>query len=161
MSLIVVSNRVARPQADEPMAGGLAAALLPAVETSGAIWFGASGRFLDPGEKESFAKIEALGRGAVASVDLPAESYGGFYHGFANSALWPVFHSRTDLIRATTKDYASYREINAFMARSLLRFSKPDAMLWVHDYHFMTLGAENRSSERATKIGRASCRERV
>jgi trehalose 6-phosphate synthase len=144
MSLIVVSNRVARPQGDEPIAGGLAAALLPAVRTSGAIWFGASGRFLDPGEKENFAKIEALGTGAVASIDLPAEPYRRFYHGFANSALWPVLHSRADLIRVTAEDYAGYCEINAFMARSLLRFSKPDAMLWVHDYHFMTLGAELR-----------------
>jgi trehalose 6-phosphate synthase len=63
MSLIVVSNRVARPQADEPIAGGLAAALLPAVQRSGAIWFGASGRFLDRGEKETFAQVSG-GRAA-------------------------------------------------------------------------------------------------
>ena len=38
MNLVVVSNRVARGNANEPMTGGLAAALLPVVENSGAIW---------------------------------------------------------------------------------------------------------------------------
>ncbi len=52
MTLIVVSNRVARPSADEPIEGGLAAALLPAVQTCGAIWVGASQRPQDvPGER--------------------------------------------------------------------------------------------------------------
>ena len=37
MDLVVVSNRVARAKANEPMTGGLAAALLPVVEKSGAI----------------------------------------------------------------------------------------------------------------------------
>jgi trehalose 6-phosphate synthase len=40
---------------------------------------------------------------------------------FANSALWPALHSRADLIRAS-QNYVSYREVNAFMARALLRF---------------------------------------
>ena len=44
MNLVVVSNRVARGKANEPMTGGLAAALLPVVENSGAIWVGSSGR---------------------------------------------------------------------------------------------------------------------
>ena len=47
MNLVVVSNRVARGKANEPMTGGLAAALLPVVEKSGAIWVGSSGRVRD------------------------------------------------------------------------------------------------------------------
>jgi trehalose 6-phosphate synthase len=119
--------------------------LLPAVTTSGAIWVGSSGRQTQGLEKkEPFAEIEALGTGALATVDLPASHYRGFYQGFANSALWPMLHSRTDLIRTSADDYASYREINNIMARALVRFAKPDAMFWIHDYHFMTLAAELR-----------------
>src|SRR5215813_11143326 len=111
MTLVLVSNRVARPKANEPINGGLAAALLPAVTASGAIWVGSSGRFIDSSEKrEPFAEIDALGTGALATVDLPAAQYRGFYHGFANSALWPVLHSRTDLIRTSADDYAAYLE---------------------------------------------------
>ncbi|MEI9922784.1 MAG: trehalose-6-phosphate synthase [Bradyrhizobium sp.] len=144
MKLVVVSNRVARGNANEPMTGGLAAALLPVVEKSGAIWVGSSGRVRDGAQKEPFAEIESLGAGALAMLDLPAAHYGGYYEGFANSALWPALHSRADLIRASQDDYLSYREVNAFMARALLRFQKPDAAFWIQDYHFLALGAELR-----------------
>ncbi len=144
MNLVVVSNRVARGKPNEPMTGGLAAALLPVVEKTGAIWVGSSGRVRDGNQKEPFAEVEALGAGALAMLDLPAAHYGGYYEGFANSALWPALHSRADLIRASQEDYASYREVNAFMARALLRFRKPDSVFWVQDYHFLALGAELR-----------------
>jgi trehalose 6-phosphate synthase len=142
--IIVVSNRVAKSQGDEPIAGGLASALLPVVKDSGAIWVGSSGRLRDAARKDSFAEIEALGAGALATIDLPAAHYKGYYEGFANSGLWPALHSRADLIRTTLADYKSYREINAFMARALLRFNRSDASIWVQDYHFLTLGVELR-----------------
>ena len=144
MNLVVVSNRVARGRVNEPMTGGLAAALLPVVEKSGAIWVGSSGRVRDGAQREPFAEIEALGAGALAMLDLPAAHYGGYYEGFANSALWPALHSRADLIRSSQEDYVSYREVNAFMARALLRFQKPDTAFWIQDYHFLALGAELR-----------------
>lgn len=110
MDIVVVSNRVARTKVDEPITGGLAAALLPAVKESGAIWVGASGRTREATNKEPFAEIEALGKGALATVKLPKAHYRGYYEGFANSVLWPVLHSRADLVRTHAQDHASYRE---------------------------------------------------
>jgi trehalose 6-phosphate synthase len=153
VNLVVVSNRVARGKVNEPMTGGLAAALLPVVEKSGAIWVGSSGRVRDGAQKEPFADIEALGTGALATLDLPAAHYGGYYEGFANSALWPALHSRTDLIRASQEDYLSYREVNAFMARALLRFRQPDTAFWIQDYHFLALGAELRDRGVTEPVG--------
>src|SRR6202158_911002 len=153
VNLVVVSNRVARVAANEPMTGGLAAALLPVVEKSGAIWVGSSGRVRDGTQKEPFAEIEALGAGALAMLDLPAAHYGGYYEGFANSTLWPALHSRADLICASQDDYLSYREVNAFMARALLRFAKPDTAFWVQDYHFLALGAEVRDLGARQPVG--------
>jgi len=153
VNLVVVSNRVARGKPNEPMTGGLAAALLPVVEKSGAIWVGSSGRVRDGNQKEPFAEIEALGAGALAMLDLPAAHYGGYYEGFANSALWPALHSRADLIRASQEDYVSYREVNAFMARALLRFRKPDSVFWIQDYHFLALGAELRDLHVTQPLG--------
>ena len=153
MNLVVVSNRVSRASAHEPMTGGLAAALLPVVEKSGAIWVGSSGRLRDGAQREPFAEIEALGTGALAMLDLPAAHYAGYYEGFANSALWPALHSRTDLIRSSHDDYQSYREVNSFMARALLRFRKPDTVFWIQDYHFLALGAELRDLGVSHPIG--------
>jgi trehalose 6-phosphate synthase len=153
VSLVVVSNRITRGNANEPITGGLAAALLPIVEKSGAIWVGSSGRVRDGVQKEPFAEVEALGSGALAMLDLPAAHYGGYYEGFANSALWPALHSRADLIRVSQGDYLSYREVNAFMARALLRFRKADTAFWIQDYHFLALGAELRDLGVTQPIG--------
>jgi trehalose 6-phosphate synthase len=153
VSLVVVSNRITRGNANEPVTGGLAAALLPIVEKSGAIWVGSSGRVREGAQKEPFAEIEALGTGALAMLDLPAAHYGGYYEGFANSALWPALHSRADLIRVSQGDYLSYREVNAFMARALLRFRKPETAFWIQDYHFLALGAELRDLGVTEPIG--------
>jgi len=84
---------------------------------------------------------------------MPAKHYRGYYEGFANSALWPALHSRPDLIRVTAEEYASYREVNAFMARALLRFVEPDAVFWIQDYHFLTLGAEMRRLQIGRPLG--------
>jgi trehalose 6-phosphate synthase len=143
VTVVVVSNRVARVQAEEPVAGGLAAALLPMVRDSGAIWVGSSGQPSE-GTRDSFAQIEPLGTGALATVDMPGKYYQGYYEGFANSALWPALHSRADLIHVTADDYTCYCEINAFMARALVRFNTPEAVFWIQDYHFLSLGADMR-----------------
>jgi len=142
-NLVVVSNRIARAKSNEPMTGGLAAALLPVVEKNGAIWVGSSGRLGD-NQSSPAIEIESLGQGTLALLDLPAAHYGGYYQGFANSALWPALHSRSDLIRVSADDYRSYREVNAFVAEALVRFRKSDTIYWIQDYHFLALGAELR-----------------
>src|SRR5438094_7863364 len=81
VNVVVVSNRVARANDGEPIAGGLAAALLPAVKNYGAIWVGSSGRLRDLTEKDAFAEVEALGKGALATVDFPKVHYCGYYEG--------------------------------------------------------------------------------
>ena len=72
MRVIVVSNRVARVEPDDPIAGGLAAALLPVIKDSGAIWVGASGQAADATQARDFAKIESLGAAALVTIDMPA-----------------------------------------------------------------------------------------
>jgi trehalose 6-phosphate synthase len=155
VSVIVVSNRVPRVKTDEPVSGGLAAALIPMVRDSGAIWVGSNDQPLHDAAqcRDCVAEPEPLGQGALARVSVPAGHYRGFYEGFANSALWPALHSRADLIQVTAEDYASYREVNACMARALTRFAEPGALYWIHDYHFLPLGAELRRLKIQRPIG--------
>ena len=144
MNVILVSNRVASPQSDGPVEGGLASALVQAVKTSGAIWIGASGRLSETTRKEPLASLEALGKGSLARLDLPAAHYQRYYEGFANSGLWPVLHSRPDLIQTDDDDYASYGYINGLMARALRPYLKPDTFIWIYDYHFLLMAQELR-----------------
>ncbi|SDO35126.1 trehalose 6-phosphate synthase [Afipia sp. GAS231] len=145
MSVVVVSNRVAGAKAGEPISGGLEAALIPMVSRHGATWLGFGGDVSSACRaRNSSADIRALGTGAIVVVDPPIQHYINYYEGFANSVLWPVLHSRVDLIHVTADHFGSYREVNAFMARALMRFDKPDSIFWIHDYHFLPLGAEMR-----------------
>ncbi len=154
MNLVVVSNRVSRGKPNEPVTGGLAAALLPVVEKTGAIWVGSSGRVRDGNQQGTFAEIEALGTRRAGDARS------------AGRALWRLLRrlrqfgavaraafAHADLIRASHEDYASYRAVNAFMARALLRFRKPDTVFWVQDYHFLALGAELRNLGVTQPIG--------
>jgi len=152
VSVVIVSNRVARARPGEPIAGGLAAALLPAVKSAGAIWVGSSGR-LGESTREGTIELEALGSGALGSIDFPAAHYRGFYEGFANSVLWPALHSRPDLIRANASDYIAYREINLFLARSLRGAFHAGTCYWIHDYHYLPLAMEMRRMGVQTPIG--------
>ena len=151
---IVVSNRVARARPGGAVIGGLAAALLPAVQKSGVVWFGASGKLrrLAP-DVVPLVQVESYGRGTIATVDLPEQHYAGFYEGFANSALWPLIHSRADLLRQTREDYASYCAVNAYMARTLAAFGGADSTYWIHDYHFLPLARELRRLGVTGRIG--------
>ena len=136
------------------MMGGLASALLPAVRKSGVVWFGSSGKLRETADgTPPLVQLETYGRGTIATVDLPAQHYSGFYEGFANSALWPLLHSRPDLARTNIRDYAAYSEVNAYMARTLAAFAGGDSTIWVHDYHFLPLGAELRELGIAREIG--------
>ncbi|MGY3609343.1 MULTISPECIES: alpha,alpha-trehalose-phosphate synthase (UDP-forming) [unclassified Bradyrhizobium] len=137
MNLVVVSNRVAGSNALEPRTGGLEAALVPVVQQSGAIWVGPR----RPSEAEPL--VVALGGGKLVRVDLPAEDYRRYYEGFSNSELWPALHSLTERVSSSAGDYNSYRKINGLMAHALIEYKDRDAF-WVHDYHFLTLGAELR-----------------
>ncbi|WP_445219665.1 hypothetical protein ACKWRH_05720 [Bradyrhizobium sp. Pa8] len=113
MKLVVISNRVAPFDPTKPQTGGLAAALEPVVERSGAVWMGSSDHRSDGAERPvSLAKI---GEGYVARLDLPARHYRVYYRGFSNSMLWPMLHSLPDRISGSEGDYESYRAINEFM----------------------------------------------
>ncbi|WP_439815446.1 alpha,alpha-trehalose-phosphate synthase (UDP-forming) [Zavarzinia sp. CC-PAN008] len=153
MAAIVVSNRVARPSPDAPVMGGLAAALLPAVQNNGAIWFGGSGDTVASVPDTLQAKVEPLGAGLLATVDLPTADYQRFYEGFANGALWPVLHSRPDLIQVAQEDFGAYCRINAMMAQALVPLVKADVPVWIHDYHFMTLGLDLRRRGIDNRLG--------
>jgi trehalose 6-phosphate synthase len=153
VTVILVSNRVADPDSNGPVEGGLASALLQAVQTSGAVWVGTRIQQSHPDRREPLTALAATGAGTTARVDLPVALYRQFYRGFANSGLWPALHSRPDLICTENDDYAAYREVNRRMALALRRFIEPDARIWVHDYHFLTLGRELRQAGVECPVG--------
>ena len=140
--LIVASNRTASPGA--PPVGGLAVALWDALSERGGVWFGWSG---DTVERETRGvRLFAEGNVDFALADLTESELQGYYLGYANRALWPVFHYRVDLAQFDEHDFASYEKVNRRFGRVLAQLTRPDDTVWVHDYHFLMLGQEMRQS---------------
>jgi len=150
--LVVVSNRLADPR--KPAAGGLAVALGEALQSTGGLWFGWSGRIIEggtPGEGE--LHTQQAGSVTLASVDLSREDYDAYYDGYSNGVLWPVFHYRLDLADFDGTYIEGYRRVNQLFARRLLPLLRPDDLIWVHDYHLIPLAAELRSAGCSQRIG--------
>ncbi|GAP65068.1 trehalose-6-phosphate synthase [Mizugakiibacter sediminis] len=147
--LVVVSNRVALPK--EIRAGGLATAMHAALSESGGVWFGWSGKLAATSAGEPRRQRDGLI--TYATLDLSRRDHDDYYAGFANRALWPLFHCRTDLVDYRRETYAGYQRVNALFAEHLAALLQPDDVVWVHDYHLIPLAAHLRRRGVACRIG--------
>jgi len=147
--LVIASNRIATPGA--PRAGGLAVALADALAERGGVWFGWSGETVE--RETRGVRLFAEDNIEYALADLTQAEYDGYYLGYANRALWPVFHYRIDLAHFDDAEFAAYEAVNRRFARLLAQFTRPDDVVWVHDYHFLLMGAELRASGWEGRMG--------
>ncbi|TNF58130.1 MAG: trehalose-6-phosphate synthase [Burkholderiales bacterium] len=150
--LVVVSNRIGDPR--KPSAGGLAVALGQALQSTGGLWFGWSGKVVEggtPGEGE--LHLGHAGRVQLATVDLCSEDHRSYYLGYSNGVLWPVFHYRLDLADFDAGFVGGYRRVNQMFAHRLANLLRPDDIIWVHDYHLIPLAAELRAMGCRQRIG--------
>ena len=150
--LVVVSNRLGDPS--RPAKGGLAVALNGALNELGGIWMGWSGE-TTTGEVSDADRLDVrdTGKVLIAGVDIDAADYAGYYEGYANSVLWPLFHGRQDLMEPQPDYLAAYGRVNALFARQLAGLIRPDDTVWVHDYHLIPLAEELRKLGVENRIG--------
>ncbi|TFY97841.1 alpha,alpha-trehalose-phosphate synthase (UDP-forming) [Ramlibacter rhizophilus] len=153
--LVVVSNRVADPR--KASAGGLAVALAEFLNSTGGIWFGWSGKVVEPAEggRAGEAQMHSQQAGPVklVTLDLSREDHDAYYLGYSNGVLWPVCHYRLDLADFEASDIQGYRRVNQLFARQLAPLLQPDDIVWVHDYHLIPLGSELRALGCQQRIG--------
>jgi trehalose 6-phosphate synthase len=149
--LVVVSNRVAYLE-KKNQSGGLAVALGDALRESGGIWFGWDGTVVEADAPRA-AHVIQQGKVTIATVPLTRRDYEEYYVGFANQVLWPVCHYRLDLVAFETAYFDGYRRVNARLADALAPLLRPDDVIWVHDYHLISLASELRSRGVTQRIG--------
>ena len=149
--LVVISNRVAMPGQRGSNQGGLASGLLGAMRRQGGLWFGWNGKTSDRGEgKPEIIEEEGV---TFATVPLSKRQFEDYYVGAANSLLWPLFHSRLNLVRYNSAECETYGKVNLMFARQLLPMLQADDLVWVHDYHLLPLGQRLREAGAAQPIG--------
>ncbi len=150
--LIAVSNRIPKP-GERYTAGGLAVAVRNALEKRGGIWLGWSGETREEEGVDPHVHRTRFNNVDYVTVDLTEKDVDEYYNGFANRALWPLFHHQSGLTEFARRDMAGYYRVNESFARILAPLLRPDDTIWVHDYHLIPLASELRSLGVENKLG--------
>jgi trehalose 6-phosphate synthase len=148
--LICVSNRVSLPR-KTAAPGGLAVGVLSTLKRTGGLWFGWGGELTDqdPGEPAIHVREGVT----YALIDLRRDQFERYYNGFANEALWPLFHYMPTRFRFRHEDRDAYEAVNRQFAQQLAPLLKPDDVIWVHDYHLIPLARQLRALNVQAPIG--------
>ncbi len=155
-SFVVVANRLpvdlaTTPDGERewvPSPGGLVAALSPVLEHHQGCWVGWPGI---PNEApEPFRTDKGV---LLHPVKLTSADFEGFYEGFSNATLWPLYH---DLIVPPVYDrdwWDTYREVNSKFAAEVAEVAAPGATVWVQDYQLQLLPGILRQTRPDLTIG--------
>ena len=142
---IIISNRLpVQLEIDKndivatPSVGGLATGMKSVHKESNGIWIGWSGlndEDLTP-ELQNSINIE-LEKHQCASVNLSKSEVDGFYYGFSNKTIWPLFHYFTEYTEFDENDWESYKLVNRKFADKIIENIADGDTVWVHDYQLL------------------------
>ncbi|MCM4081576.1 alpha,alpha-trehalose-phosphate synthase (UDP-forming) [Paractinoplanes hotanensis] len=136
-SLVVVANRLPLDDNVAPdgacewrrSPGGLAGALHAILEQTPATWVGWSGAI---GEAPRLPDIGTL---RLRPMSISEDELRGYYEGFANSTLWPLYHDAVEQPVFDRGWWETYRSVNRRFAEAAAEVAEPGATVWVQDYH--------------------------
>lgn len=73
----------------------------------------------------------------IVPIFLDNVIYDGYYNGFANSTLWPLFHYFPSLVEYNNEYYQSYKKANELFAEKIIETYQSGDVIWIHDYQLM------------------------
>ncbi len=129
--IVVVANRLPVSWDGEQWAtspGGLVRALEPVLQRVNGSWVGWSGTAGPAPEPFIHDGI------AQQPVALTEEEVDGFYYGFCNSALWPLYHDAVIPPEFHRHHWRPYRAVNQRYAEVAAVAVDPGDIAWVQDY---------------------------
>jgi trehalose 6-phosphate synthase len=152
--LVVLSNRlpITLREGDdgyevERSAGGLVAALEPALARRGGTWIGWAG---SAGRSE--VHLPEPDGYELTAVPLGVQEIRLYYHGFSNRTLWPLFHSFPTRMQLDRRDWTAYDAVNRRFALLAAEACKDAALVWIHDYQLMRAAAHLRRLQPEARI---------
>lgn len=137
--LIVASSRLPVTMSEndghfqvQASTGGLVTALAAVREKRKFLWMGWPGADVPVDQRREVTKL--LHKSGCSPVFIDTEHVEGFYEGFSNDTLWPLFHDLTERTSFVPKHWDSYRVVNQMYADAIARAARPGDTIWVHDY---------------------------
>ena len=123
----------------------LVTALDPVLRVTGGTWVAHGSGSADRGTVDQSDRLTISGAGGAYTlrrVWLTRGEERGYYHGFANTGLWPLCHLAFEAPRFTRNDWHHYRNVNERFADAVACEAGPGRpLILVQDYHFALLPA--------------------
>ncbi len=143
--LVVVSNRLPAALRQEggewrikAGGGGLVTALAPVLRNRGGMWIGWAGLSDQTAEVDDLlAKFSAEAGYELSTVPLTQDEVDGYYFGFSNEVIWPLFHDLQTRCRFDARYWRMYLDVNFKFAEVVARQTTQDDYVWIQDYHLM------------------------
>ncbi|KAB5492040.1 MULTISPECIES: bifunctional alpha,alpha-trehalose-phosphate synthase (UDP-forming)/trehalose-phosphatase [Flagellimonas] len=137
-----------------PSVGGLATGMKSVHSGGESLWIGWSGLTDEETPPELEGKIDqALKENGCAKVKLNANDIDGFYYGFSNRTVWPLFHYFLEYSEFELDFWETYRSVNQKFADAIIEKSEEGDTIWVHDYQLMLVPQMVREKRPDTSIG--------
>lgn len=133
-------------------AGGLVTALAPVLKNRGGTWIGWPGT----NEKGVTAMCRSFSREAGYSlrpVSLSDAEVEGFYRGFSNEILWPLFHEFQMPCNFLPTYWDAYVSANAKFTEVVAATMQDADFIWVHDYHLMLMAHMLKAKDPTARLG--------
>jgi trehalose 6-phosphate synthase len=89
----------------------------------------------------------------VIPISLSAAERDGFYYGFSNRVLWPLFHEFLSRCEFKPEYWAAYQAVNRKFADVTAKHTDRDDFIWIHDYQLITVARELRQLGSAARLG--------
>lgn len=145
--ILIVSNRlpvqisITKNEFDvQPSVGGLATGMKSVHGSANSEWIGWSGLNEDLLTHSLKVKEQrALKKENCIPVYLNEEEIEGFYSGFSNNTIWPLFHYFTEFTDFSELNWHHYKAVNKKFADVISKNLKKGDKLWIHDYHLLLL----------------------
>tara|TARA_R110002020_G_scaffold306170_4_gene522163 strand:- start:232 stop:2445 length:2214 start_codon:yes stop_codon:yes gene_type:complete len=144
---IIISNRLPLQLKIEnnsitatPSVGGLATGMKSVHRDSNGVWIGWTGLTDEeiPADLRDEV-VDATIEEQCIPVSLTQEDVDGFYYGFSNRTIWPLFHYFMEYTEFEKTSWQSYKEVNEKYAEVVLDNIEEGDTVWVHDYQLMLL----------------------
>ncbi|MGC9436100.1 MAG: bifunctional alpha,alpha-trehalose-phosphate synthase (UDP-forming)/trehalose-phosphatase [Methanomicrobiales archaeon] len=121
-------------------AGGLAIGLGSIYRSYNGAWIGWPGILLEEGAEGDVSGIMDLLRDQHCyPLFLSRKEFEGYYYGFSNKTIWPLFHYFPHYSIFDTRFWDAYVRVNRRFADAVAACAGEDDTIWVHDYHLMLL----------------------
>lgn len=157
---VIISNRLPiriEKHNDEliflPSEGGLATGLGSIYKQGDNVWIGWPG-YIPENEKEKQIITDKLAEMNLVPVFLSHEQLEGYYEGFSNEILWPIFHYRLSYAVFDQEYWMYYKQVNQLFHDTAvsLGLTLRDE-IWIHDYQLMLLPKMIRKQHEMLSIG--------